>query len=460
MKRNQKIVYAKIAAVMSAIPFLVWAHSTGPDAGKAGVPGESNCTEIRCHVGTALNGGGGSVSVTFPGGQTYTPGVKQHLVVTIADPTARNWGFQLAARPISNAKTPAGNFASTDGFTAVVCAPASLDPFQQVFLDFPSNQTCAANKPLAYIEHTLNGSSRIVSGSQTYQFDWTPPASDVGDIGIYVAGNAANGNGNETGDHIYIASYTLKPLTFSGTPAISTDGVVHGATFKPGIVPGSWFTVFGTNFAPAGFSDDWSRSIVNGKLPTSLDGVSVEVGGKPAYINVIIPGQINAIAPDVGEGPQTVKVTTPSGTSTTVSTVSQQAGPACFVWPGNQPVATRNADGSFAVKAGTFAGLTTTPAKPGEVLILWGTGFGPTDNPVTPGIQTPTDKLYNTASKVTITINNTPAEVIYAILAPTYAGLYQIAITVPPSLADGDWPIKASIGSFQSPDGVLLSVKK
>jgi uncharacterized protein (TIGR03437 family) len=460
MKRNQRIIFAKMAAVMAALPFLMWAISSGPDAGKAGVPGESTCTEARCHVGTALNAGGGSVSVTFPSGATYTPGVKQHLTVTISDPTARMWGFQLTARPVSNAKTQAGSFASTDRFTGVVCAPANLDPIQQTFLDFPAAQNCATNKPLAYMQHTLNGSSRIQSGSQTYEFDWTPPATDSGDIVIYVAGNGANGNGNEQGDHIYTASYTLKPQASIGPPTIQADGAVNGATFKPGIVPGSWFTVFGSNFVPAGTLVDWSQSIVGGKLPTSLAGVSVDVGGKPAYINLVIPGQINAIAPDVGEGSQTVKVTTNGGTTSTITTLAQKAGPAFFVWPNNQPVATRNADGSFAVKAGTFAGLTTAAAKPGDVLILWGTGFGPTDSPVTPGTQTPTDKLYNTATPVTITINNTPATVIYAILAPTFAGLYQIAITVPASLADGDWPIKASVGSFQSPDGVLLSVKK
>ena len=39
-----------------------------------------------------------------------------------------------------------------------------------------------------------------------YEFDWTPPATAVGNITIYVAGNAANGNGNEQGDHIYTAN--------------------------------------------------------------------------------------------------------------------------------------------------------------------------------------------------------------------------------------------------------------
>lgn len=449
-----------MAAVMSALPFLMWAISSGPDAGKSNVPGESNCTELRCHVGTALNGGGGSVAVTFPSGATYTPGIKQHLTVTISDATARNWGFQITARLASNAKTQAGAFASTDRFTGVVCAPANLDVFQQTFLDFPANQNCPSNKPLQYMQHTLNGSSRPQSGSQTYDFDWTPPATDSGDIVIYVAGNAANGNGNETGDHIYATSYTLKPQASIGPPTISPNGVASSASFAPGIAPGSWITVFGTNFAPAGTLVDWSQSIVNGNLPTKLAGVSVEIGGKPAYINLVLPGQINAIAPEVGDGSQTVTVTTPGGTSSTVNTVSQRSAPAFFLWDGKFPVATRNTDGSFAVKAGTFPGLTTAAAKPGEVLVLWGTGFGPTDSPLAPGIQTPSDKFYNTASKVTITINNTPADVIYAILAPTYAGLYQIAITVPASLADGDWPIKASIGSFQSPDNVLLSVKK
>ena len=100
-------------------------------------------------MGTALNGGGGSVKVTFPGGNVYTPGVKQHLVVTIADPTARNWGFQLTARLASDTKTQAGSFTSTDRFTAVVCGIPPFNDFQDLYLDFGQNQNCPAAKPLA-----------------------------------------------------------------------------------------------------------------------------------------------------------------------------------------------------------------------------------------------------------------------------------------------------------------------
>jgi uncharacterized protein (TIGR03437 family) len=58
----------------------------------------------------------------------------------------------------------------------------------------------------------------------------------------------------------------------------------------------------------------------------------------------------------------------------------------------------------------------------------------------------------------TVTINNTPATVYGAALAPGSVGLYQIAIQVPATLGDGDWAIQATIGGVQSPAGTILSV--
>src|SRR4051794_32611955 len=159
MERKQKLYAAKVVVILSVIPVLLWAHSAGPPSGKAGVPGETNCNQSQCHVGTAVNGAGGSVKVTFSGGLVYSPGGKKHLVVTISDPTARIWGFQLTARPSSDTKTQAGSFASTDRFTAVVCNNPPFNEILDTFLDFPGNQNCPASKPLAYIEHTLNGST-------------------------------------------------------------------------------------------------------------------------------------------------------------------------------------------------------------------------------------------------------------------------------------------------------------
>jgi uncharacterized protein (TIGR03437 family) len=58
----------------------------------------------------------------------------------------------------------------------------------------------------------------------------------------------------------------------------------------------------------------------------------------------------------------------------------------------------------------------------------------------------------------TVTIDNTPATVYGAALASGSAGLYQIAIQVPTTLVDGDWPIQVSIGGVTSPTGVVLSI--
>ena len=120
-------------------------------------------------------------------------------------------------------------------------------------------------------------------------------------------------------------------------------------------------------------------------------------------------------------------------------------------------MATRQ-DYSYAVRAGTFAGATTVVAKPGEVIILWGTGFGPTMPAAPLGVSVPDSGGYPTASAPTVTVGNTAAIVYGAALAPGSAGLYQIAIQVPNTLADGDWPIRASIGGALSPTGIVLSV--
>jgi uncharacterized protein (TIGR03437 family) len=462
MERKRKLSIAKASVILVTIPVLLWAYEYGPDPGYCGVPNENGgasgttCATTGCHVGSP-NTSKGNVTVTFPSGLTYVPGVKQQLTVTISDPatTQVSWGFELTARVANTPSSMAGTFATADTNTQLVCSQTNLFIFQS------ATSTCPANEPLQYMEHSLTGwdGSRGHTGSYSYQFTWTPPATSVGNVTFYVAANAAAtispGATPNANDHIYSTTYTLTPAAAANAPVIDSTQVENAASFVQGVVAGSWLTIKGTNLSPV--TDTWANAIVNGKLPTLLDGVSVMVGGLPAYVYYISPGQINVVTGSIGTGSVTVTVTNPAGTSPGVSATSLAEQPAFFEWPNNQPVATRNADGSYAVAPGTFAGATTVAAKPGDVLILWGTGFGPTTPAAPVGQQVPASS-YPTATPLTVMIGATAATVYGAALSPGFAALYQVAIQVPTTLANGTYPIVATVNGASSPATVMLTV--
>jgi uncharacterized protein (TIGR03437 family) len=260
----------------------------------------------------------------------------------------------------------------------------------------------------------------------------------------------------QVSDQQTTSSQTFTLTINSAAPAIAAGGVVNGASFQPGIASNGWMTISGTNFSSK--TDTWDKSIVDGALPTSLDGVSVTVAGQLAYIEYVSPTQINAIAPNVAPGSVPVIVKTASEPTAPVTVQIAAEQPAFFQW-GNYAVATHQ-DFSLAVKNGTFPGTTTVPAAPGDVIILWGTGFGPVSPAVPAGIETPSNAIYNTATQVTAKVGSQSATVYGAALAPGYAGLYQIAIQIPAGLSNGDYPVVATIDGAESATTTLITVQQ
>jgi uncharacterized protein (TIGR03437 family) len=440
MDRQRKIFIGKTIAILSIAPIIIWAHVEGPDPGHSGVPGEFSCNQAGCHTGTALNGGGGSVTINA-GGTTYTPGVTQQISVSVADSKQRRWGFQLTARSASDPTSQQGTFTPTDGLTQVTCSTE-----KQISID-PSNWlTCGASAPLEYIEHTMAGAKvTAVGAGYTWTFNWTPPASASGNIILYAAGNAANGDNDFTGDHIYTTTLTLTPAGSGGGAAPTITDVQNGGSFQPGFAANTYVTIKGSNLATN--TRTWGGSDFKGNLlPTSLDGTSVMINNKPAFVYYISPNQVNVLSPvDSATGPVSVQLTYNATNSNTMTAQEAQFSPAFFTFDGKY-IAARHADFSLLGPTTLYQGL-TAPAKPGETILLYGTGFGPTTPAITNGqILSGTP---STANAVTIRFDGTAVTPAFAGLTAT--GEYQFNVQVPESAANGDIAVVASVGGVSSP---------
>ena len=96
-------------------------------------------------------------------------------------------------------------------------------------------------------------------------------------------------------------------------------------------------------------------------------------------------------------------------------------------------------------------------AHPGDVLILWGTGFGATTPAFPQGVEIPATQQYN-CSPVTAMLGTASVTVYGCALSPGSAALYQVAIQVPSPLPDGDYALTVAVNGAVSPSGVILSV--
>jgi uncharacterized protein (TIGR03437 family) len=469
MTRRGKIVLAKAAMVMGTLPVLLWAYEYGPNPGYTGVPtenGGATCATSGCHTGTTNDPANkGSVTVTFPNGLTYTPGVAQQLSVTVADPAAtqKAAGFELTARLASTPSSLAGSFAATDVNTQLLCSSSTnFQIFKEITNNFP--QTCPAAEPLQYIEHTLTGFENSVAHGlpYSYSFTWTPPATNVGNVTIYVAGNAGVGNPPlVTGDHVYATKYTLAPATGGTAPAISAGGIVSAGAFGgfAAATAGSWIEIYGSNLGPStGYQ--WQGSDFSGNnAPTTLQGVTVKINGISAFLDYVSAGQVNAQIPNgVGTGPATVTLATSSGSSApyTLTLNALEPGllaPSSFTIGGKQYVVAFNSDSTaavpdYALPTGAIPGLTSRPAKPGEILTIYGVGFGPA---AAGGAQIPPGVIVTQSNSLTnsmqMAFGGTQATPSYFGLAPSFVGLYQFNVAVPTSIANNDAvPLTFNVG--------------
>lgn len=449
-----------VAVAVIGLPLLLWARSSGPEPGYAGVPSEGTCAQAICHTGS-LNPSGATVAISAAGGDSYTPGTPQVLTITINDPgntaAGRRFGFQATVRASGSTTTQFGTLRATSTATFVYCAGTN------VFIDFAekTGATCAANRPFEYVQH----SSPNTSG--TFTFEWTPPSGGTGNAIIYVSANSANGNGQSTGDRIITATKTITPATTAPRPSINTGGVVSVLNYggSPTTAPGGWIEIYGANLSAT--TRQWAGSDFNGNnAPTALDGVSVTIGGQPAFVFFISPGQLNVQTPKIPAGPSILTVKTANGTSDnyTLQVADRSPGllaPASFKIGNQQFIANIHPDTTasstiFYGAPNLIQGLPFRALAPGQVFLLYGIAMGTVTPNIDPGIIV---GQANALPNVILMAGNTTLQTNYAGLAGGFIGLYQFNVVVP-DIPNGNYPLTGSIGGVPLPSGLFISIQR
>jgi uncharacterized protein (TIGR03437 family) len=287
--------------------------------------------------------------------------------------------------------------------------------------------------------------------ADTIQDDCGPNSPAAGFEWSFSFGNGFEGT-DLLANELYVTAYFAGQRASTSGPEIAEVANAEGES--PTIAPNTWVEIKGVNLAPAGDSRIWQSSdFVGGKLPTALDGVSATVNGKSAYVYYISPAQINVLTPpEAMNGPAQVVVTNNGIAAAAFTAQAQPDAPSFFVFNGGPYVAATHANGSYLGPTTLYPGA-TTPAKPGETVVLYANGFGTTSVPVVSGSETQSGTL---SLLPAIDIGGVAATVTFAgLVAP---GEFQFNAIVPAPLANGDQPITATYNGLSTQPGTLITV--
>ena len=170
-----------IVALSSLFTKTLFAWSTGPEAYRAGAPGDKEtCNDSGCHNSYSLDSGSAKFSITGPA--SYTPGETIKLKVSFGSSSGKLHGFEMTA--IDTNDNQIGKFKAIGKTTQVI----------------PANDYRGLKKEDkgTYIEHTRSGNKK-----KSWKVKWIAPANATGTVTFYAAGNDANGDGTNSGDYIY-----------------------------------------------------------------------------------------------------------------------------------------------------------------------------------------------------------------------------------------------------------------
>jgi uncharacterized protein (TIGR03437 family) len=291
-------------------------------------------------------------------------------------------------------------------------------------------------------------------------------AEDDHGVKSYIDGplNGCDGLAVDSEGRLYFSVREDGRVMVAVPKSLNQEGVVSATNFGgfPSVAPGTWMQIFGSGLAEA--SREWASSDFDGlKAPTSLDGVGVSIGGQNAFVAYISPSQVLAQVPSsTGLGQQQVTVTNGASTAAiyTVNVNATQPGlfaPLSFKVGARQYAAASISGGStYAAPSGAIPGANSRPALPGEVIVLYGIGFGQ----VTPHIDAGevVQQLNTLDLPIQFSFGGTPAAHVYAGLVTTCMGLYQFNVIVPSGVAGDAVPLSFTLGGASGEQTLFVAI--
>ncbi|MCF6149274.1 MAG: hypothetical protein E3K37_11535 [Candidatus Kuenenia sp.] len=165
----------------------VFASASGPDAYRAGSPGDvGTCNASGCHATYTTDSGDAEFSISGP--SDYTPGKTIKLKVAFSNFSGEKRGFEMTAVDADGNRV--GKFKKIGNTTQVI--PAG---------DYRGLDKSDKNK---YIEHTFKGTKK-----KNWKVKWTAPTDATDPITFYAAGVDADGKGSEADDSVYTATLEM-----------------------------------------------------------------------------------------------------------------------------------------------------------------------------------------------------------------------------------------------------------
>lgn len=311
MAKKWLLSFALVYAIGFVSYTLLSSNSSGPGGDQTGSPFSNPLACGQCHGGNPNPGAGISLS-GLP--TDYYPGQTYSLTLSINNATNTN-GFQITSLDASN--NAAGSFAAGAG-----SSPHSFGG-------------------RSYLEHSTP------SNSGSWTFNWTAPATNLGTVTFYASANAANGNGNTSGDVIYKQEFDVTGIN---PIALSNQSTANQSCSNTCDATIDFNAIGGTG----GYSYNWNNGLGNTTPPLSnlcANNYAVTVSDNNGNDEVF---NFNITAPQAISNQQNITAATCASNDGQIAlTTSGGAGSYSYAWSGPNGTFTSGAT-AFNLEPGTY----------------------------------------------------------------------------------------------------------